>query len=165
MDVLEAFGKFYANHKDYKLIIAGFGAKDYITELKDFVMKEHIESAVEFIGYKKDVKSIMRKAQALIVASPCEGFGRMTAEASFYGCLVIGRNAGGTKEILENTGGLLYDDETVSLVERMNEIVEYSETQYRSIVEKAQKKAVDSYSKEQNVENVFRLYRKIMYKE
>lgn len=161
-DVINAFAKFYAVHKDYKLVIAGFGEKDYIDELNDILKKEDIESVVEFVGYKEDVKPLMRKARALIVASLCEGFGRMTAEASFCGCLVIGRNSGGTKEILENTGGFLYGEGRSELLEAMNQVADLSDDEYRNIVARAQAIAIDTYSIEQNVDMVSEFYREIL---
>ena len=44
----------------------------------------------------------MSKALALFVPSSFEGFGFITVEAMFCGCLVIGRNTGGTKEQFDN---------------------------------------------------------------
>ncbi len=161
-EVVEAFVQFYKVHKDYKLIIAGFGEEDYIAELKEIVKRARMEDAVKFVGYKDDVKPLMRKAQALIVASACEGFGRMTAEAAFYGCLVIGRNSGGTKEILENTGGFLYNQENNGLLDKMNAVAQLSDEQYKDMANGAQMVAVESYSNEQNVDKIFELYKKIL---
>lgn len=39
---------------------------------------------------------------ALIVPSPFEAFGLITAEAMFNKCLVIGRDTAGTKEQFDN---------------------------------------------------------------
>lgn len=164
-EVVEAFVEFYKTHQDYKLIIAGFGDEEYIAELKAIVKNSHLEHAVQFVGYKDDVKPLMRKARALIVASACEGFGRMTAEAAFYGCLVIGKNSGGTKEILENTGGFLYDNDVQGLIEKMNEVAQLNDEQYKSMAMKAQAVAVKSYSNEQNVENIYKLYSKLKKQE
>jgi len=49
---------------------------------------------------RDDVYAIMSRATALIVPSHFEGFGRITAEAMFNGCLVAGYNSAGTREIL-----------------------------------------------------------------
>lgn len=50
-------------------------------------------------GYEGATMSflLLKYASALLVASPSEGLGRMTAEAAFAGCMVIGYNAAGTK--------------------------------------------------------------------
>ena len=44
----------------------------------------------------------MNRAMALIVPSPFEAFGLITAEAMFNKCLVIGRDTAGTKEQFDN---------------------------------------------------------------
>ena len=103
----------------------------------------------------------MKKAKALIVASYNEGFGRMTAEASFSGCLVIGRNTGGTKEILDETGGLRFND-NIELYNCMIKATNMNELEYKDIVSRAQNKAKEMYSIENNVEGVCEFYHSIM---
>lgn len=44
----------------------------------------------------------MNRATALIVPSPFEAFGLITAEAMFNKCLVIGKDTAGTKEQFDN---------------------------------------------------------------
>ena len=104
----------------------------------------------------------MNKAQALIVASRCEGFGRMTAEAAFCGCLVVGHNTGGTKEILDVTGGFPYEGGAEMLEQKMEEIAALSDKEYRLMAEKAQQEAVVHFSNEAYVDGVYSLYKKIM---
>lgn len=62
----------------------------------------NIASQVVFLGMRKDIYSLMKDAMALIVPSYWEGFGFITTEAMFNGCLVIGRNTSGTKEQFDN---------------------------------------------------------------
>lgn len=156
-DVIRSFAVFYETHKDYKLIILGFGDDNYISHLKKICKEQHCEDAVVFEGYKQCVTSYMQKCKALIVASYYEGFGRMTAEAAFCGCLVIGRNTGGTKEILERIDGLsfLSRDELTS---RMEETANMSKERYLSMVSKSQKTALDLYSNENNINSIDKFY-------
>lgn len=161
--VITAFSSFYKIHPEYKLIIAGFGAPEYMNRLKDLVTVLKCSEAVEFIGFQKNVKELMSKATALIVASRFEGFGRMTAEAAFYGCIVIGHNTGGTKEILDITGGLPYETES-ELTERMHEVVQLKEESYKKMALNAQKAAVKHFSINCNVANIYRFYCDILEK-
>lgn len=110
------------------------------------------------MGYCKNVYLLMHKAKALIVASYYEGFGRMTAEALFCGCLVIGRNTGGTKEILDYTGGLMFQGYFENLQQKMNEVVSMSEDKYCSLVSKCQNRAITKYSNEMYIDNIYKLY-------
>lgn len=72
--------------------------------------------------------------------------GRVTIEAMFYGCPVIGYNGGGTKEIVQDgVDGFLFENvcECASLMEKMVENRDISK-----IVLQAQKKAKELFSEE-----------------
>ena len=160
-DTIKAFSSFYRHHNDYRLLILGFGSCEYIDYLKQLSVELKCAEAVEWIGFKSDVSKYMRHAKALIVASHFEGFGRMTAEACFCGCPVIGRDSGGTREILSQTGGLLFND-IQGLENRMAEISILDEMEYVSLAKHAQQVAVDLYSIESNVEQIYRFYQRIL---
>lgn len=159
-DVITAFAKLHATFPNYKLIILGYGADSYINELKDLSNDLGCADSVVFKGFTNNVIDYMKKAKALIVASYNEGFGRMTAEASFTGCLVIGRNTGGTKEILEQTGGLKFND-NLELYNCMLKVANMSEQEYKEIALRAQKTAKELYSNEDNIELIFDFYHNI----
>lgn len=157
-DVVRAFAKFHANHPTYRLVIAGFGSEYFIQVLKTMAEEAHCLDAIDFIGFQKDVKPWMRKAKALIVASRFEGFGRMTAEAAFYGCPVIGRNTGGTKEVLDITGGFPYMGDAEVLWQKMEEVAALPEEDCKALVDRAQAQAITHFSAEAYVEQVYEMY-------
>lgn len=157
LDVLRAFSMFHQQFPDYKLVILGDGDKAYISQLKDFVVANSLEESVEFKGYTSNVSDFMKEAQSLVVASPSEGFGRMTAEALFAGCLVIGRDSAGTKEILDQTGGILFNS-TEELYKGMIKSVLLSDEEYYTLMLKSQEIAVNLFSEEQYVDKVLKTY-------
>lgn len=160
-DVVEAFSEFYKNHRNYRLVIAGFGDEGYINELKSLAQTGYCSLAVEFTGYVSDVSPLVSNAKALVVGSYSEGFGRMTAEACFKGCAVIGRNTAGTREILDRTGGLKFHDVS-ELRDRMEEVASMSAASYADMVLGAQREAQMAFSVEQNTEKFIQLYKKIL---
>ncbi len=160
-DVIRAFASFYMKHSGYRLVILGSGPDKYIEDLKTITHTLHCEKAIDWMGFQKDVRSFMKDAKALIVASHFEGFGRMTAEASFAGCMVIGRDTGGTKEILEQTKGITFFS-VEELEIAMCKVAEMNESEYLRKIEYAQKKAVEKFSIEQNVIKVNQLYENIL---
>lgn len=162
-DVIRCFSKFHHHYSDYRLVILGFGEKDYMDFLQQLSKDLGCADAVEFKGYTDDVGRYMRTATALVVASYNEGFGRMTAEACFYGCMVIGRGTGGTKEIMDETGGLQFLSNE-ELLQQMTGIVQMTETEYRQKVLKAQSKAIELYSIENNVNSIEKFYKDILNK-
>ncbi len=82
----------------------------------------------------------------------------MTAEAIFAGSVVIGRDAGGTKEIIEQTAGFLYSSEN-ELLKYMKKIATMAENDYQALVRQGQKKAKELFSKEQYIQNIYQVYR------
>ena len=156
-DVVNVFAKFHKTFPNYKLIILGYGSESYIQGLKTLSYDLGCADSVVFKGYTDDVIDYMKKAKALIVASYNEGFGRMTAEASFSGCLVIGRDTGGTKEILDETGGLKFNNNN-ELYNCMIKVANMDEQEYKEIVSHAQDKAKEMYSIENNIELIFDFY-------
>ncbi|MFM9745581.1 glycosyltransferase, partial [Streptomyces brasiliscabiei] len=70
---------------------------------------EGIESEVKLWGFSKNTEEFYQNNDVFIMGSVSEAFGRVTVEAMMNGMLVIGRNAGGTPEILDDGKfGLLF---------------------------------------------------------
>lgn len=158
--VIKAFSILKQNENHYKLLIAGSGDDKYINELKLLTQQLKCEKDIIFLGFIKDIKSYMLKAKALIVASHNEGFGRMTAEACFCGCIVIGRNTAGTQEILNETGGFLFNNIN-ELSNAMNTVIHLPIKEYEFIAHLAQDKAIKLYSIENYIDQVHNIYKQI----
>lgn len=160
-DVILSFAEYAKTHPTYKLLLAGEGSKSYIEQLKELALTSNCNDKVVFLGAIDNVFDYMKKARALIVGSYNEGFGRMTAEAAFAGCLVIGRNTGGTKEILDKTGGFRFEN-LEELVASMNKVTELKDNAYKEKARYAQCQATEWFSTEQNIEKVYSLYQEIV---
>jgi len=71
--------------------------------------KQNDLTNVYFYGYTPHPHAYMRQADAVLVCSQYEAFGKVTVEAMLLGKCVIGANTGGTKEIIqEGKNGFLY---------------------------------------------------------
>lgn len=159
--IIPTFAKFLKKHFDYKLIILGNGQEEYINKIKQLCIDNHCSNAVVFEGFKKNVSSYMRRSTALIVASPHEGFGRMTAEACFEGCIVIGKKSGGTKEIIEQTGGLLFNTQE-ELLTYMEQVANMSAEEYTKKALFAQEKAKELFSIETYTSKIYSIYESVL---
>lgn len=161
--VLDAFAK--SNIAAYKLKIAGASLSLRDNDaLKEYTKQLGIAGKVDFLGVLPNVDLLMRRATALIMASQSEGFGRVTSEAMFNGCLVLGRDVAGTKEQFDNglkwTGGEIGIrwNTVEELKTKMVEITNNGIEKYYSYIERGLDACVH-YSIEQNVcklENFFR---------
>lgn len=162
LEVIKAFEIVHKTNPDYELWIAGFGDYDYLKLLHDTLETMSCKNSVKFLGFRKDAVDLMAYAKALIVASSNEGFGRMTAEAAFKGCMVIGKNTAGTKEILDAVGGISYLGDQSELALKMQQVITMSEDEYRKKIIVTQQKAVSLYSIEANGNNIYNFYLKIL---
>lgn len=86
----------------YKLKLMGNCSEEYKESLMDTVRDYHLEEGVEFVPCQTDVKPWFAHATCYIMASECEGLGRVTAEAMFYGCPVIAHATGGTLDLVKD---------------------------------------------------------------
>lgn len=163
-DALTAFASFYKDFPDFRLVILGDGNRQYIDQLKQKATALGCKDAIDWLGYQSDLRPYMQKAKALIVASRCEGFGRMTAEAAFVGCMVIGRNSGGTKEILDETGGYMFNNQQ-EILQAMRDVASMPMTDYEDKMSYAYQKAQRLYTIEGNVSKIYELYQNILTNE
>lgn len=157
---IRAFAKFYTSHTDYCLKLVGRISSEYKEILINLATSLGVDSKIYFDGYQADTKSYFSKASAFLMCSPNEAMGRVTVEAMFYGCPVIGFNSGGTKEIVDNNvDGFLFDtiDECASLMERALQ----KETVY-PIICHAQKKAIRQFSEELYGKKILSIYQELL---
>lgn len=160
-DVIDCFSVFSKENPEYRLKIAGEGPSSYLVKLKNKAQENGCLSKIDFLGHISDLKLLYQQAKALLVASFFEGFGRMTAEAAFCGCLVVGRNTGGTKEILEQIGGYLFADKN-EFIKQLFDIEALSDAEYENKKNISQIQAINEYSIETNVEFVNNVYREML---
>ncbi len=160
----------YCKRNDNGVILklAGDGDTSYREELKSLVKSHSISDRVIFLGYRSDVNVLMQKALALFVPSNFEGFGFITAEAMFNGCLVVGRNTGGTKEQFDNgleyTGkeiGIRYNEDS-ELVSIMESVVCNGPEHYCPMIKRSQQLVAKLYSIDTSANQVFDLYEKVV---
>lgn len=149
-------------------LVGGYTSETY-DRMISILLGSKAQSFVKIIG-KQDietVKNYMQEATCMFVPSHFEGFGRITAEAMFNGCLVAGRDTGGTKEQFDN--GLNETGKEIALRftdnEQMTRIM-YNLTlqkieQYYPMIERAQNVVRKLYSIESNVHSVLRFYSEI----
>ncbi len=111
-DAIEAMGKIKKDVSDVKLIICG-GVEDkqYRNYLNSLVIKLDLVELVSFKGFIDNPFEMYKVADAVLVCSRNEAWGRVAAEAMISEKPVIGYNSGGTKEIIiDRQTGLLYNN-------------------------------------------------------
>ena len=76
--------------------------RGYLAELHELVRELGLSEAVEFAGERRDVPEIMARADAVLVPSIEEPFGRTVAEAMAVGTPVVATSVGGPAELIDD---------------------------------------------------------------
>lgn len=132
------------DYSRFTLEFVGNGNEQYISKLKKFVAVNGLSDVIFFTGYCDDIKTKLDKKDIVIMNSRNEGLGRVTIEGMLTGCLVIGRNSGGTAELIRNyRTGFLYDDDN-EFYQVINYVTKNKET-CKLIAEQGQKWASNEF--------------------
>lgn len=103
---------------EIKLKIAGQGRA-----LEDLKKLAGGDKRIEFLGQidKTEIEAILNRSLALVVPSLCyENFPTIILESLPYNNILIGSNIGGTKELIDDLGGLTFEaDNYLDLKEKM----------------------------------------------
>jgi glycosyltransferase involved in cell wall biosynthesis len=92
-----------------ELLIVGEGDPSCRRRLEELITANALESQVTLVGHVTSSLPVMRSADAVLVCSRSEAFGRVTIEGMFAGKPVIGANRGATAELIKDgVNGLLY---------------------------------------------------------
>ena len=129
---------------EWKMEFVGRGTEDYIRKMHALISKYKLESQITISGFFVNMKEKLSGKDILIMNSKSEGFGRVTVEGMLTGCLVIGRNSGGTAEIIiDKVNGLLFENEA-NFVNIIKEIYANRDT-YRKLAKSGQKYAAEKF--------------------
>lgn len=127
---------------NWTLELIGDGSEEYVSKMKKFIKEYHLEGQVIIGEFATDIKGILDSKDILIMNSRAEGFGRVTIEGMLAGCLVIGRNAGGTAEIMTNrVNGITFDDEEQFL--KVVQDIYKDRKYYRELAQRGQEYALE----------------------
>ena len=111
--LIEAVSRLLEEELDIRLVIVGRAMSEaYLQELKQAVEQHGLSGRVHFAGFHPRPTEIMGCFDAVVLATKEETFGLVLAEAMRAGVAVVGSNAGGVPEIIEDgKTGLLFTSE------------------------------------------------------
>lgn len=107
-------------------------SKRYMREIQSCISQYHLDNLF-FTGYVQDMKSLRIQADAEIIPSKSEAYGRVSLEAMLSNNLVIASDSGANPELVgENERGLLFKNNDVNdLAMKMLQAMEGDNTEYR----------------------------------
>ena len=144
-----------------KLLLVGGGRDEQL--LKDKTRELGIEGQVIFTGYQFDTAPFYRLMNVFCIASQREGFGLVAAEAMLHHLPVIATKVGGLQNVVvhDETGILINPNQPKDIALAINKL--YNDPQLLdSFAEKGFKRAMDNYTEERYVKEVFNLYSELL---
>ena len=160
-DAIEAIGKIKKDVSDVMLIVCGGDEdKQYRKYLNDLIIKLDLVEQVSFRGFVDKPFEMYKMADAVLVCSRNEAWGRVAAEAMISEKPVIGYNSGGTKEIItDNFNGLLYNDIN-ELTTCMKTVIQNREL-VNNLISNAKKYAIERYSNLEYTDKILSIIAKL----
>lgn len=112
----------------WQLKIAGRETPGSLGYLKGLCQQYHVESSVEFLGFRTDIAHLMQQASIFVLSSRYEGFGLVLIEAMSQGCACVAADyKGRQREIIgdESNGMLCPTEDAGSLAEKMQYLISH----------------------------------------
>ena len=136
-EAIEIFAR-AALPEPYKLVLAGAVEEGYRRKLLALAEALGASERVEFRPFTADVRALLSRAAAVLVCTAYEGMGRVAVEALFYGCPVIARGSGGSRDVLaEGLHGSLYDTPEQAAAALRAVVSDFPEAQVRAAADYA----------------------------
>ena len=147
--------------ENFHVSFVGTGKKQ--KEFKQYVLDNRIDQFITFCGKKENVSEYYKKADAFIMSSDAEAFGRVTVEAMLSGCLVLGSESGGTPELLDQGEvGILFEKGNAnSLADKMKDVI-LCPDKYYDLSRAGQMYAINHFTSERNADAIIDVYNSVL---
>ena len=103
-DVIQAL----AATKDPKIHVAFAGSGALMTDIQKMATKYEVRNRTHFMGFLEDTRPLLLASRAALIPSEREGLSRTAMESACLGIPIIGSDARGVREIVEEGRGLIY---------------------------------------------------------
>ena len=105
--LMSAFKILFHRNKNLKLICVGGGY--YLSDIKRMALEYHLEKAIIFTGYSRNVVEYLSLMDVFVLCSLKEGFPNVLLQAMAMSLPVVSANVGGCPEIVDHmNNGILY---------------------------------------------------------
>ncbi|WP_313598434.1 glycosyltransferase family 4 protein [Epilithonimonas vandammei] len=159
-DIIAAI-KMVENVENLKLLVVGSGRDEELIKQKAIGLG--VQDKVIFTGYQFDTAPFYKLMNVFCIASQREGFGLVAAEAMLHRLPVIATKVGGLQNVVvhDETGILIKPNQPKDIALAINKL--YNDPQLLdSFADKGFKRALDNYTEERYVMEVFNLYSELL---
>ncbi|GAA0402897.1 glycosyltransferase family 4 protein [Micromonospora gifhornensis] len=118
-DAIKALGRCARAGQAFEMRLAGVGDADAVRSVRALAVEHEVGHLVEVTEWADQPHLLYQWADATLMLSRNEAYGRVTVESLMSGTPVIGYRAGGTIEILDEGGGLLVPPDADALADAL----------------------------------------------
>ncbi|CAG5069894.1 D-inositol-3-phosphate glycosyltransferase [Dyadobacter sp. CECT 9623] len=105
-------------------IVGDINDPEYYEELTAYIQKENLHANIEFLGFVKEIGTVLADSHITLMCSRMEAFGRVTIESMMHGVPVIAFASAGSGEIIEDgKTGLLYEGQEEDLSDKVIQLL------------------------------------------
>jgi glycosyltransferase EpsD len=143
-----------------KLILAGEGS--LLEECKELARSLGVEHMVDFLGFRKDIESLLKMSNIVVASSKREGLPVNIMEAMACGLPIIAhKNRGHCELVIEDRNGWIVSNQPEELAKKVAELAKNQELQ-KQMGEQSRKIMLDSFSLNRVLAEKKELYVKVM---
>lgn len=148
--------------RNIRLQIVGDYFGEYGETILNYIKENELGNYIELIPFQNDLRELRRKADIALMCSRNEALGRVTIESMLSENLVIGANAAGTTEIIEDKGtGYLYEPGNIKdLSEKIYHAICHWDSQ-EEIIKKAKDYAIKNFSMDHYAKKMLDIYKNL----
>lgn len=165
MDAVKAVEILKKRGHNLRLQLFGYGVDNYYDNLLSYLEDNGLQENVSIVEYTNDLRSFRKNTDIGLVTSVNEAFGRVTIENFLSKMICIGANTGGTKELIGENFGFLYEqgnpDSLANIIEYVINPENSSEVLKK--VKSAYEFSISNFSIERVVDELLNVYRNIIY--
>lgn len=130
-------------------------------KLEQQVANLEIQDNIIFLGFRKDIFSLIKAMDFVVLSSRWEGFPLTPIETFSVGKTIIVSDIEGNNEIVDGTNGLLFEKDNVEELKVRIEELCYDVEKRKNLEKEALKSFSQKYSYEVFIENYQKLYKNL----
>jgi glycosyltransferase involved in cell wall biosynthesis len=161
-NLLHAFAQVRTRRPDAWLWIAGEAADGEILPLRTLCAELGIGEAVRWLGLRRDIPALLDAADAFVSASAWEGMPLAVGEAMAMEKPIVASDAGGVRELVEDTGLVVAARDSEALAAAMIETMGRSRDELFAMGRAARERVVREFSMDAAADTWEAFYRALM---
>lgn len=143
--------------EDYHLLLAGSGELE--AEVRSYVVREHLEHRVHFLGNRTDVPSILKCSDVVVLCSHYEGLSLACIEGMASGRPFVASDVDGLHDIVQGAGLLCPHGDSEAFASAIRRLTE--DKAYAAQVAQACQERAAQYDISKMVEGYHRVYQSL----